>query len=81
MAKQVSEAIAAAMAKGEERRTYPWQIWSNGKWWHLEKGTDFDVEPSSFKTSAKNWGKGHGFVVQARLTQDGEGVLVCFTPE
>lgn len=47
----------------------------------MEQGIDFDVEPSSFKVSAKNWGKAHGFITEARLTEDGKGVLVKFIPE
>jgi hypothetical protein len=80
MAKQVSEAIAKAMAK-EGRRTYPWRKWANGKWWHLEQGIDFDIDPSAFRTAALQWGNKHGYIAEASITQGNDGVVLCFTPE
>lgn len=83
MGKQIAEHLVEALAKDDERRTYPWEMWTNGKWWHLEQGKtkDFDVSPSSFKVSAKAWAKKHDYIPDVRLTQDGEGVLLRFTPD
>jgi len=81
MAKQVSEAVAAAMATQVQRMNYPWEKWANGKWWHLEQGIDFYVDPSSFRTTAKNWGSKNGYIADARVTDDKKGIVICFSPE
>lgn len=80
MGKQIPEHLVAAIAKDDERRTYPWEMWANGKWWELKQGKteDFDIEPSSFKISAKAWAKRNGYIPDVRLTQDGEGVVLKF---
>lgn len=79
MAKQVTESIAKAMAK-EGRNNYPWEKWANGKWWQLECGIDFRIEPSAFKNACKNWGNSHGYLTEAYVTQADDGVVVCFSP-
>lgn len=81
MAKKVTEAIATAMAKQNARMTYPWETWTDGQWWHLEQGVDFYVEAGTFRTQAKTWGKNHGYIVDARVTEGDDGVVVCFKPE
>lgn len=81
MAKKVSQSIAVAMAKQDTRMTYPWESWTDGNWWHLEKGVDFYIEASTFRTQAKTWGKVHGYVTDARVTEGDDGVVLCFKPE
>lgn len=31
-----------------QRRSYPWNLWGNGKAWRAVKGEDFNVTPASF---------------------------------
>lgn len=78
MAKQVTENVAKAMAK-EGRTNYPWEKWANGRWWQLESGIDFRVEPVTFKNQAKTWGNQHGYLTEAYVTQTDDGVVLCFT--
>lgn len=80
MARQLAENVAKAMAK-EGRITYPWEKWANGKWWQLDYGTDFRVEPAVFKNQAKSWGNSHGYIAEAHVTQGDDGVVLCFTPK
>lgn len=81
MAKQIPDALVEAMAVDSSRRVYPWESWTNGKWWHLEQGKskDFEVEPRNFKTTAMGWASRKGYIADVRLTQDGQGVLLKFT--
>jgi hypothetical protein len=81
MAKQIADNLVAALAREEDRMTYPWETWANGKWWQLEGGVDFYKKPSYFRTLARGWGNKHGYVTETRVTQDGKDVLLRFTPE
>lgn len=83
MAKPIPEHLVAAIAVDNVRRTYPWETWTDGRWWQLEQGKtkDFDIAPTNFKVLAKSWARRNGYIPDVRLTQDGEGVVLKFTED
>lgn len=59
------------------RTTYDWDKWSDGDWWHLKQGKDFDVKPASVRASANSWAEKYGYQLTTRTTE--EGLLIRFT--
>jgi hypothetical protein len=52
------------------RRLYPWSEWIDGSAWRLERGTDFDCEPTSMASQIRDYASRHGLLAVARVDGD-----------
>jgi hypothetical protein len=43
--------LESGMAPGGRPAKYPWQDWTDGAWWTVERGIDYDCATASFRTS------------------------------
>lgn len=68
MAKQISKSVVDA----ERPQRYPWDKWSNGRWWEAAHGEDFLTEPDVFRRQINNYARYHG--AHAETTVSGSKV-------
>ena len=62
---------------GASAGRYPWDEWLDGQIRKLEHGTDFDVKPTSFLTTAKKQANKAGKTLKSRT--DGNDVVIQAT--
>ena len=79
MGNMLNDEQVAALAREPRRRSYPWDQWANGKWWHLKPGEDFDCKPVSFPVILNAYARRHGLRAEIRRQPDGS-VFVVFVP-
>lgn len=61
------------------RPRYSWNEWTDGEWWYLRQGSDYEVGTESFRSTAANYGLRHGFQLTSQATAD--GIFIRFTPK
>lgn len=57
---------------------YPWDSWTNGELWTVERGKEFNCLPKSFRTTLWTEGQKRGLKCQAKMR--GDVVEFQFTP-
>lgn len=59
-------------------RLYPWETWSDGQWWQLTQGDDYQNTPRSFAAIVYKYASRNG--LRATIAQWEHGVLLRLTP-
>jgi hypothetical protein len=53
------------------RAVYPWTSWTDGEWWRLHQGVDYATRTPVFQSTARNYAKRNGFLLETQMTADG----------
>lgn len=56
---------------------YPWAQWTNGNWWLIKKGEDYERNTDSMRTGITNRAKRHS--MKAEVYKRGDTVLFRFS--
>lgn len=59
-------------------RKYPWDEWTDGSAWRIQRGEDFDVEPASMAGLIRKHGVRSGLSVRAFI--EGDVIEFQYTP-
>lgn len=51
-------------AQKEERVVYPWTDWTDGQWWSVVKGEDFECSASAMRSVLSTHAKRHSMTVK-----------------
>jgi hypothetical protein len=51
-------------------RPVPWDRYTDGQWWTLTRGTDFEQEPRNACRAARQWATGHGLRCNATVKSE-----------
>lgn len=80
MAKELTPEEASTLLTQEpySKTKYPWDRWSNGSWWQIEHGVDFQRKVDSMRSGISTWARRHGMKAEIHLR--GRVILFRLTP-
>lgn len=59
---------------------YQWEKYTDGEWWQLMQGEDYQAQTVSVRASVSSWAKRNGYEAATALTKDGDGFLLRMKP-
>lgn len=62
------------------RRIYPWDQWTDGRIWEIERGVDFSVSAEKMAGNIRTYASRRGFNIECKPMPD-ETVAFRFTPK